>query len=207
VKSLVVYSNIPSSYSNHLQRKGVHEVLEESKELGGSLFLIFRRAIATDMAETSTSGLFNPDDVGQVRPRPVVLHGQVGAVLPQERAVLLKETLKTGAAWSSVQPNQDLITGEFVCRWDEPEVQLGCIGLVRDGQQTGVRLANVEVNIGNRSTVNSKLGGVGVLGQDEGLVAAAVCRRGVTCVQRGLRTRLLKEMALVHVGWVARQGE
>jgi hypothetical protein len=59
------------------------------------------------MTESSTGGLFNPYDIGQVRPCPVVLDGQIRAVLPQERSILLQEALETGAAGSSVQPDCD----------------------------------------------------------------------------------------------------
>jgi len=174
VASSAICPAMSLSTVGHLQRKGVHEVLEKSKELGGSLNFILRGTITADMAETSTCRLFNPDNVGQVRPCPVVLHRQVGTVLPQEWAILLKEAFKTRTARSTIEPDQDLVASEFVGRRNEPKVQLGRIRLVGDWQQTGVGLANVEVDIGDCSPINGKLGGVGVLRQNESLVLAAI---------------------------------
>jgi hypothetical protein len=52
----------------------------------------------------------------------------------------------------TVQPNGDLVIRIWVLGREEPEVQFrGLIGGAADGQKTSVRLANIEVNIWNRS--------------------------------------------------------
>ena len=48
----------------------------------------------------------------------------------------------------TVQPDSNLLIRIRVLRREEPEVQLGgFVGLVADGEKTGVGLANVEVDV------------------------------------------------------------
>ena len=50
----------------------------------------------------------------------------------------------------TVQPDSDLVISIWVLRGEEPEVELGgLVGSLADGEETSVRLANVEVDIGN----------------------------------------------------------
>jgi hypothetical protein len=50
--------------------------------------------------------------------------------------------------WHTVQPDSNLLIRIRVLRREEPKVQLGgFVGLVADGEKTGVGLANVEVDV------------------------------------------------------------
>jgi hypothetical protein len=72
----------------------------------------------------------------------------------------LQETLERGAARTTIQPDSDLLTSIWVCGREKPEIELrSLVGLVGDWEQTGVRLANVEVDIrdGTSSTIDSEL--------------------------------------------------
>jgi hypothetical protein len=76
--------------------KGVDQVLPETHELGGELLLVGDGGLAR--REARADRLLNVDDVGQGVPAPGVLDWLVGAILPQEGAVLLEETLKGRAS-------------------------------------------------------------------------------------------------------------
>ena len=58
--------------------------------------------------------------------------------------------------YASVQPDQDLAVGRGVGRREEPEVEL-VLGRVAQGHQPGVRLAHVEVDVGNGGAVDDIL--------------------------------------------------
>jgi len=52
----------------------------------------------------------------------------------------------------TVQPDSNLVICVWVLGWEEPEVQFrGLVGGIADGQKTSVGLANVEVDVGDRS--------------------------------------------------------
>ena len=52
----------------------------------------------------------------------------------------------------TVQPDGDLVIRVWVLGWEEPEVQFrGLVGGIADRQKTRVGLANVEVDVGDRS--------------------------------------------------------
>ena len=56
-----------------------------------------------------------------------------------------------------VEPDQDFFTSRWIRRWEEPEIQLASIGRAGDGNQTGVRLANVKIDVRNRSAIDGVL--------------------------------------------------
>jgi len=84
-----------------LHGERVDKVLPEAHELSSHIRLARGRDRAGRKARTN--GLLNPDHVGQVVPTPWVREGQIRAVLPQERAILLEEALegRTAGLFSS----------------------------------------------------------------------------------------------------------
>lgn len=66
----------------------------------------------------------------------------------------LQKALQRTAAGASIQPDDDLIRGIWVCRREEPEEKLRSVLRARDRQEAGVRLADVEVNIRDRTTID-----------------------------------------------------
>lgn len=127
------------------QAKGLHEVLPEAKEFGGSFFLASSFGCA--QREPSADGLLNPNHVGQIPPVSRVVYGLGAAsILPADGAVLLQKAFKARATGATVQPDGDLIGYIWV-------------GLVADGKQAGIGLANVEVDVRGcaSSSVNGEL--------------------------------------------------
>jgi len=190
-----------------LQAKVVDEILEEAQELLRSCGLVVRSTLSADTAETGAGWLLDPNHVGEVRPCPVVLHRAVRAVLPQERTVLLQETLQTRAARTTVEPDQDLVAGELIGRRDVPEEELGAVRSAGDRKCTGIGFANVEVDVGDRRAVDCKAGSVRVLGDDRGHVAAAVRRRSLSSAELGVRCSTLEQVALVDMLRVTAHGQ
>jgi len=68
----------------------------------------------------------------------------------------LKETFEGTAARTTVQPDEDFIARSWIFRWEEPEEQLRCICGVGDGENTGVRLANVKWDEWDGAAVDRK---------------------------------------------------
>lgn len=75
-----------------VQGEGVDEVLEETHELGGHV--VFGGGCGCASAETSANGLFDPEDVSEVYPRPRVFDGFVGSVLPKEWPIFLEDSFE-----------------------------------------------------------------------------------------------------------------
>lgn len=150
-----------------VQVKGVDEVVEEASKHARDIILILLGDLAN--GEASANGLVDVEHVRQVGPGPWVLDRAEGAVLPQERAVLLQETLETAASGAAVQPDeQGGIVGDVglaaarsvgvaALLGEEPEVQvLAAVAARGDGQQTSVRLANVKGDIGQLLAINGE---------------------------------------------------
>lgn len=60
-------------------------------------------------------------------------------------------------AYTSVEPNQDLLVGVLVGRWEKPEEQVVSSLLRRHGNRSGVRFAHIKVDLRDGSAVNSEL--------------------------------------------------
>lgn len=79
-----------------LHIKSVDKVGPELHELGGHVLLVLGGGSA--LRKPRADGLVNVDDVGQAVPTPWILNGGEGSVLPQERAILLKQALERRAS-------------------------------------------------------------------------------------------------------------
>lgn len=78
-----------------------------------------------------------------------VLHRRKCSRLPQEPAVFLEKALQGTATGSTIQPNGNFVDG-FSNGWIEHEEQRSRGVLLIDWDQSGVHLANVKVDIGQR---------------------------------------------------------
>ena len=59
--------------------------------------------------------------------------------------------------YTTIEPYQDLLLGRRIGRREEPEEQLVLIvRVVSDGEQARIRLANVEVDIGDVGTIDGE---------------------------------------------------
>jgi hypothetical protein len=101
--------------------------------------------------------LFNPKHIGQIRPAVGVLNRSKGSSLPCERAVLGQESAERATSWSTVQPDHNLLFCFRLSGREEPEEKLASlVGVIRDGQKSSVRLADIEGDLGKASTVHGK---------------------------------------------------
>lgn len=102
--------------------------------------------------QASANGLVNPDHIGEIGPRKWIWLWRVCTRLPEPRTVFLHQAIHRAAAWSSIEPDGDLITRERVVGWKEPEKELVESGAIRggvggrDGQSASIRLAYIKVH-------------------------------------------------------------
>ena len=140
-----------------LQAERIYEVAPEAHELLRNIILVLSRHRTG--REAGADRLLNPDDVGELVPRPRVRIRLERAALPLKGPVLLDHAAQGRAAGTPVEPDDDLLW--LLCRrgWEEPEEHLavGAVPYVADGQGPGVALANVEVDIWNPGAVDDEL--------------------------------------------------
>lgn len=96
--------------------------------------------------------------------------------------MFLEKPAQRATAWSAIQPDQDFVFCEWVCRRKKPEVELAgaAVRSRRDREETCVAFANVEVDVcqrvseigskgekhpltRNSASVHCELGSVGIL--------------------------------------------
>lgn len=72
----------------------------------------------------------------------------------------MEEPFKGTAAWTTVQPDGDLVAGILVLRGEEPEIKLrSLVCLITDRKKTGIGLSNVKVDVwdGSCSAIDGEL--------------------------------------------------
>jgi hypothetical protein len=113
--------------------------------------------------------------------------------LPEPGAVFLRQTLERRATGTTVHPDADLVARLRVLGGEVPEVQLArLVGVLADGHQAGVRLANVKVDLGHARAVDRER--LGLVVEVDGLTRH---RRGGKLV--GHQARVALGNALVHI--------
>lgn len=88
-------------------REDRQELLEESNELRSHVVLIFR--IWCPLGESSTDGLFDIENTGEVGPAVLVHDWFSSTDDPAERAILLQETFEGRASRSTVGPENEVV--------------------------------------------------------------------------------------------------
>lgn len=135
--------------------EGVNKLLVETDEFETELDFV--GDVRYTLREANTDGLFNPKHVCQIDPGVGILDRLKSSSFPSEGAVLCQKTTEGTAAGATIEPNSDLICGVGVGRREEPEEELASlVGCTTDGQKTGVRLANIEVDIGESRAIDPK---------------------------------------------------
>lgn len=70
--------------------------------------------------------MFHPNHVGKIDPGPQILDWLEGAILAEKGPVFLENPLEGAAARTSIQPCGDLVASFWICRREEPDVELSC---------------------------------------------------------------------------------
>lgn len=116
------------------------------------------------------SSIHLPKHVGQVHPGIGVLNGGESAGLPDEAASLLQETLHGATAWSTIQPNGNLV--DWLTNGGlENEEKLSRLIILVNWHQARVHLTDVKGDIGQ-------------------VVDQVLCKYGYFCVTRAMSTLL-----------------
>ena len=67
----------------------------------------------------------------------------------------MEEPFQRAAAWTTIEPDKDLIFCSWIDRWEEPKVQLSIVGIVGNVHESGIRLADIEIDRGQASTIDN----------------------------------------------------
>jgi len=81
--------------------------------------------------------------------------GQIRSISPFRAMLTLEKSFQGTAPRPSVQPDEDFVGRIRVCRGEEPEEEFRGIFGTRDGQKASIGFADVEIDVGDGTAVDS----------------------------------------------------